>query len=544
MFREFWRDGPGKCLLCAIPLLTVSAVLCFSSVSLAEEAHADAEARTIRMGMADVVSLTLRNNLSVRTNYLDRVLEKFELKQADDKYVPNVNLDGTMNMEAVNKNLQVGSHSKSGSESTQNAGVNLSVEQKIPTGATLTFGWENTYTNEETSDLSFSRSAGDISRSNARADGAKSVLSAELTQPLLKGAGLEYNNATIKLAHLNEERNVLNLRDNLSALINEGVNYFFSFVQAKENLEIRRQALDRSRRLLEINRLKKRLGRMSQSDVTQAMANEASQELSLEQARNNYDEARRNLLNHLNLDPNLQVEPAMEGYRELHPKLDECLRVARKRNQTYLDREFDLEEAEINFMMAENERQWDLSINAKVRQTNGKDNPGRSYTENESRVGLELSAPVNLWGADYMSRKQALLEATTNRRKAKVALQKAGIDLQTSVANTVRNVNMRFKFIALSQRNTELQKEQLENEHIKLMSGRSTNFQVVTYQDQLVQAQQAEVANIISYLQALLELDQLLGTTMKTWKVEFKPDDRQLEKELDDEVRPLVWSWW
>jgi len=66
----------------------------------------------------------------------------------------------------------------------------------------------------------------------------------------------------------------------------------------------------------------------------------------------------------------------------------------------------------------------------------------------------------------------------------------------------------------------------------------------VTYQDQLVEAQQDVVASTISYLQALLELDQLLGTTMDTWKVDFKHDDATLEKELDDEVRPLIWTWW
>jgi len=52
------------------------------------------------------------------------------------------------------------------------------------------------------------------------------------------------------------------------------------------------------------------------------------------------------------------------------------------------------------------------------------------------------------------------------------------------------------------------------------------------------------VASIISYLQSLLELDQILGTTMDTWKVEFMHDDKKLEKELNDEVRPLTWTWW
>ena len=525
------------------------AVVFLVSAALAQDAPDDTDVenprgRTIRMSMGDVVSLTLRNNLSVRTNYLDRVLDKFNLEKAEAKFEPNVNIDGSANLESMRKNRRAGGHAKSGSESNQEAGLDATVTQLVPTGATLTFGWENKYTNDATSALAYSQTAGDVTRTNARDDNVQSKISAEIVQPLLKGAGIDYNMASVKLAEIQEERSVLGLRDSLSGLINDGVNYFFTFVQAKENLEIQKQALDRSQRLLEINELKMSLGRMSRSDVTQAEADVATQELSLEQQRNYYDQARRDLLNHLNMDPDLQIDPAMEGYRELHPKMDECLAVARERNQAYLDKVLALSAAEINYLVAENQRKWDLSVKAGVGQTYGKDNPGRAYTEAESHVGLDLSAPVNLWGEDYLDRKKDLLNAATERRKSRVELKQAETNLQTRVANTVRNVNMRLKFIGLSKRNTKLQKEQLENENTKLMAGRSTNFQVVTYQEQLVDAQRMEVENIISYLQALLELDQILGTTMKTWKIDFRQDDKQLENELDDEVRPLVWSWW
>ncbi len=85
---------------------------------------------------------------------------------------------------------------------------------------------------------------------------------------------------------------------------------------------------------------------------------------------------------------------------------------------------------------------------------------------------------------------------------------------------------------------------QLENENTKLMVGRTTNFEVVSYQNQLVQAQLAETSKQISYVQALLILDQLLGTTMETWHVEFKHNDKQLEEDLNNKIRPLVWTWW
>lgn len=76
------------------------------------------------------------------------------------------------------------------------------------------------------------------------------------------------------------------------------------------------------------------------------------------------------------------------------------------------------------------------------------------------------------------------------------------------------------------------------------MVGRTTNFEVVSYQNQLVQAQLAETSKQILYVKALLSLDQILGTTMETWQVKFKHDDRQLVEDLNNEIRPLMWTWW
>jgi len=514
-----------------------------AAVALFPGGPALAQGEPLRLSMGEVAALTLRNNLSVRTSYLDRVLEKFSLEQAEAKYVPSVNIDGSANLEAIEKTKRMYDDSKDASSTTREVGATASVEQMIPTGATLSFSWENTYADTTSRTLTGSSTAGVVSSSSSSV-GGKTGWNLELSQPLLKGAGWDYNMASVRLARISERRNILSLRDSLGSLIVEGINYFFTFVQAKENLEIQTQALERSQRLLEINRLKLKLGRMSQSDVTQAEADVASQELSLEQSRNDFDDARRNLLNHLNLDPNLMVMPVKEQVREVHPELDSCLAAAEDNNYSYLDKVFAVREAEINAMMVENERKWDLSVVGGVGQSFSRDEAGPTSEDTEVRAGLEFSAPINLWGGDYLSRKQLLLQAAADKRRAAIQLKKAETDLQTSVANAVRNVNMRHRFIDLARRNTELKQAQLNNENIKLMAGRTTNFEVVSYQDQLIQAQQDEVSNTISYLQALLDLDQILGTTMETWKVEFKHEDKALERELDDEIRPNLWTWW
>ena len=54
----------------------------------------------------------------------------------------------------------------------------------------------------------------------------------------------------------------------------------------------------------------------------------------------------------------------------------------------------------------------------------------------------------------------------------------------------------------------------------KLNLGLSTNFQLVDFEDDLVNVQNREVDAIISYLNALTRLDQTLGTTLETWRID------------------------
>ena len=61
----------------------------------------------------------------------------------------------------------------------------------------------------------------------------------------------------------------------------------------------------------------------------------------------------------------------------------------------------------------------------------------------------------------------------------------------------------------------------LEAETTKLRAGRSSNFQVVTFQDQLRVAENAALTALVGYLDALVTLDQQLGTTIDTWQIQL-----------------------
>lgn len=537
-----------KKLLLNTQTALVLCMLCVLSISVS--AYADSRTEilannsTLPLSMDEVVRLTIRNNSNVATNYLQRVTEKFDLEKAEAKFEPVINIDGSFNADAFQRNMRISDNGTQTPASNWDAGVKASITQKIPTGGELSFVWNNKYSENSDGTLSYDGDSS-VTRANTYTRESSSKWRVELTQPLLKGAGMDYNMASIRLARITDKLNILNLRDKLSALINSGLDLYFSFKQAKENLKIQKKALERSERLLEVNKFKQKMGRMSSSDVVQAEADVASGRLSLEEALNSVDKARRDLLNHLEMDPGLKVEPVEDEIRDVEPDYDHCMQVALKNNQSYMGKLFAVTQSDIKAMMTENERKWELNLKSGYEETQTiKNSYSASTSEDELSAGIELKAPINLWGEDQLERKRKLLTAQVNKRKSRLELKRAKTDLQTKVANAVRNVKMRWKMIALAKKNTELKALQLENENTKLMVGRTTNFEVVSYQNQLVQAQLAETSKQILYVKALLSLDQILGTTMETWQVKFKHDDRQLVEDLNNEIRPLMWTWW
>ena len=61
----------------------------------------------------------------------------------------------------------------------------------------------------------------------------------------------------------------------------------------------------------------------------------------------------------------------------------------------------------------------------------------------------------------------------------------------------------------------------LKVERTKLNAGRSSNFRLVRFEDDLVRSQNNEIGAITAYLNALTALDRTQMTTLETWGLEI-----------------------
>ena len=513
----------GHCILIATLVLTASAVFADTSYG----ATTSATNNTLRMTLTDAVTLALRSNRYVTMAYLTRLMDKYNLKETEAEFLlPNVRVDLTSSPKFTDSYTTTAGNKIKELTEYWNADATLTATQKIPTGGTFTFSWENEYTSTRT-------------KTDGTADApytSPSIWSLQFAQPLLKGGGLDYTQATLIEARLAEQESILSLRDTISGIITNTINAYKSFYQSSRNLTISRTALEEAKKQLETNKILVETGRMAANELVQSEAQVADQEFSYEEALNTVETNRLALLDILDMDKDTQIIPDKEiTIEERKPDFDRCLEMALGNNLGFIRKVNAVKTSELALMKHENSRLWGLDLTAKYEEDYGDYMWKRDTDDDKTRewyVGLTLTAPFELYGYEEIAKRKELLVKKKALKAARNDLEEARSDLETDVQNKVRNVYTRMKLVERAKKSLELARMKLEFEKTKLNVGRSTIFQVVSFQNSLVEKEKAALDQTLSYLDALIVLDTYLGKTLETWNIELKGNYGKLEKEL------------
>lgn len=447
------------------------------------------------MSLADCIRVAVRENRTIKSAYLDRIAQKYELRVAEDIFTPKM---------TVAADLQ---YSKSSADSSETAGAGFAstVTELFPTGASAVLAAQHDYAT--------TKSAGAM-----RSYG----WSAALTQPLLKGGGIEVAIAPVRTARLNEQCNILALEAVVMDTLTSVITAYRNYVQAVKALEINRQSLERGRELVAINRELIAAGRMARTDIVQSEADVANREFNLLASENNVEAARLDLVKALDIDEHTQITPRMSF--EIGPvpcDAEQAKIVAFAHRPDYRSALLKLEALKINAMAAKNGTLWDLSLNAAYGREYSR---GGSWWTNGDRenwtAGMRLVIPF--WD---LTVEQGYVNARVSLEKGKLDLDKLKLQIEIEVRDAVRNAETRLRQVRLAGLSRELTRKKFEIETEKLKAGRSTNFQLVSFQNDLVTAENNELDSIISYLNALTSLERTLGITLDKWGVSI--DERK-----------------
>ncbi|PCI41745.1 MAG: hypothetical protein COB46_02875 [Rhodospirillaceae bacterium] len=468
------------------------------------------------MTLAAVVGLALRNNRTIKTAQVAREAQNFAVTLQESLFDPQLSLttEGT-----VTKTRQKTYSTTGVSQSEVSSLVNtLGSAASLSPTATLKSKYGTSYTLQWNN--SFART---VDRTAASSRPTFTV-DPELTivQPLLKGFNRNVNTANLEISRLNEELGRLSMNNTIAQVITAVVNAYWQVVLNKEQLAIAGLALDRAQQVLDINRALVASGRMAELDMVQAEADVAQKEFSLDVAENVYKKAKTSLMALLALPKFIDFTPTPIGdIEQVEIPLGLAFGLAESNRLELTQAQINHALAKIALVVAKDGKKWDLDLTGKIGSNNTrrqiedaiKGVPTDSHTMS---IGVSLVIPFTSLTpqAEVISAQGALQTAEINLGQVK---QTVRIDTQDSV----RDANANYRQLQLAQKATVLAEKQLAVERDKLAIGRSSNFQVLSYQDTLRTAQLNEVSARVGYLTSLSNLDLALGTTLETWNVEI-----------------------
>lgn len=443
--------------------------------------------QSTQLTLEDAVYLGLRNHRGIRSAYLQRVGQKFDLRVAQDQFNPKLLLSAKFQ------------DARSQNDRGLNTALSPTVDLLGEYGTRLSVGW--------TRQLDDAERAG-----RARSDG----LNLSVIQPLLRGAGRDVTTAPLRLAQLSEQANRLNLKASVSQSIHDIITAYRELLRSQEQLAIAQEALKRTQSLLEVNKALINAGRMAEFEIVQTQAEIAVQELGVEEAHNQLHLNRLALLHLLALDLSTPVH-ASEIPEAFRVTIDQqqALRLAEAQQPQYLSTLLASQQADLSLLLAKDQKRWDVSLIAGANQLHARyDNAIGSGRTWDSYAGVQLEIPIG-----DLSSRQAEVHARINVEAQEINLSDARQELERAVNNAVRELNTRWRQYEIAQRATELSRRKLDIEREKLNAGRSSNFQILSFESDMRGAENARLSALIAYLNVQTQLDLILGMTLDTWEI-------------------------
>lgn len=454
-----------------------------------------------KLTLAECIVLAVQNNRDLASGRLDQLVGEFFRQDAEDEFRLIPSFGATANQESMS--------AETGRDEVSRINVSPRLTLRIPTGGTLSLNANNRLMDGETAI-------------------ANQFVQFEFRQPLLRGGGFEVGTSRVQTARRTQQIGVHGFESAIMSLITRTIYAYRNVIQSKRAVDIAERSLQRANELLAVNRALIETGRMAEQDIVETEANVAERELSLTEAKNSLDDAQLRLIDILDIDSRVRIEATETlSIEQENPNVDRTLSLALENRPDYLSAQLRLANTETSLAVANNARKWEVDLVSSSTVAQAGDSLFESYDQSDDtyQVGLSLNIPIGA-SAAKLQRSSSRAKIALQQSKLRLAELLQSIEIEVSAA--VRNVNVQFRRSELARQARELAEQKLEIEQVKLNFGRTTNFRLVRFEDDVVRSQNNEVSAVIAYLNALTALDQTRGTTLETWQIEIEVPEEEL----------------
>ncbi|MFT4060156.1 MAG: TolC family protein [Legionella sp.] len=460
----------------------------------------DARKKTVhRLRLREAILLALRYNPNIQNAELDRVVQRYQLRLANNEFEVQYAL-------GASGVIQKSRFNGIGSETTHTFLASPEVDLRTKIGTHASLGIDN----------------------NVSADNNfNPMLNLSVTQPLLRGFGKRANEAALLNAKDNEWFNKLNLRQAVSDQITQVVMAYRALIIAGHNLQHNQLQLKEAKKSYEINEKKIAAGQLEPTGNIQQSYQIESLSLMVEQGENDFQTATQDLLQTIGLDPNthLLIPSDVVVEKMVIPNVQKTIEQALAHNTMYLAQKMAVRADERAYEVAKNQQLWQVDLGANLQSGTLNDPTGVNggfggiYNGNNLTQAARLSVTVPL---NDVSRRSQLINAKIRLEKDRLNLIAAKRALITNITNTINNIRSLAKRYQLAQKQVKLAQQSYQLEKKKQQAGIATALDVNNTQNQLIQAQSGLISAKIAYLNQISALQRILGTTLDHWKIKLR----------------------
>jgi outer membrane protein TolC len=358
-----------------------------------------------------------------------------------------------------------------------------------------------------------------------------------VNQPLLNGLGRLYNERYIIVARNNTDVAEYVFRQQVINTVVTIENAYWDLAALQQSVQVAEQALAVAEQLFKDNKVRLDVGTMSPLDVTSAESEVAARTRDLTVARTNVQFQEATLKNMLTKKVSTELDaaqivimdPMPEPKQADIPQLEVALANAMETRTELRQAAINLKNQDISVRFTEKTLLPSLSVfgfyagsgleGTSTTDSNGMTSAfGQSFNGSnpEYAGGFSLSIPLRNRAAQadnlrsQLETNQLVINQQKSRNAVSMEIQKAIIGLAQGKAQ-----------VEAAHKAASLAREIWEGEKVKLEAGASTSYQVILRERDYYSAQQEEVAAMVAYAKAMVEMDRARGITLDKNSIEY-----------------------
>jgi len=492
---------------------------------------APGQRQTYELSLLDAVELALENNLNVQVA----------------RYSPQSTFNGISSARGqfdATMNFSLPQSFSRGTSPTNNqiAGGDIITQQGLSGG----FTWQENLEWGTQYSLSWSQNRNstnnDLQTFNPTLGAG---FSGNITQQLLRGRG-DVNRTGIRVAMNQYDSSLQGFRAQVQGVLFQTINSYWNLRAAVESVGISEEALELASQQYDRNVIQVEIGTLAPIETVQAETSRAQSLLGLIQARQTLENAQDALKEFINFDAVVDdpfaydLDPTEVPEQNVAPiDIEAAVRAALDNDTQLAQQRLNLRNADLSLAQARNSLLPSLSVRgtfnmqgrAGTRLLSGFGGAADETltTGMGTAIGQIFSGDFNSWSLSATlsmplhnySAKASVANSQISQRQQMTQYRQREQSLTYDVRNQVRQVENLVQQVATATLRRELAARQLDAEQRKFEVGTSTNFQVLTFQNQFSQAQLAELQAILSLQNSLANLELTKGTILQAYGVQL-----------------------